>query len=292
MLKGLDMGESQANTNISVVIITCERPEYLESALRSVMSQTIKPKEIIIIDDCSSKSYASTFDKFDMELFEYVRFSERQGANAARNKGVELASGEVIAFLDDDDMWAPTFLEMHLSEYAKGADAVVCGFSILGDSSDLRVNDQETISEDELKKGNAFCGMSGFSALSSVLKNTPFDINLKNGQDWDLFVRILMNGHVFKNIPAPLFIYRRGTTDGITSKAKTMLIAEAQSRLASAYKHREWMGEKNFRLRAANLLLSYIIHKRHKHQWIIESVKVAGFMPTIITLKNKLQKFS
>jgi hypothetical protein len=121
-----------------------------------------------------------------------------------------------------------------------------------------------------------------------VLLEVQFDNNLNNGQDWDLFVRITQQKRRFVNIPMPLFQYRKGLADGITSKAKTMTFDESRIRLASAYKHREWLGENNFRQRVADQLLSFIVKKQNKLQWLLESIKLAGFIATFIALKKKL----
>jgi len=65
-----------------------------------------------------------------------------------------------------------------------------------------------------------------------------------------------------------------------------MTFDESVIRLASAYKHREWLGENNFRQRIADQLLSFIVKKQNKLQWLLESIKLAGFTATFIALKK------
>jgi glycosyltransferase involved in cell wall biosynthesis len=288
MVMSTNNSQTQANISISVVIISCERPDYLTLAVDSVLRQIHQPAEIIIIDDCSKADYQPTLQSFSDERIIYHRSEQRCGANSSRNKGVELSSGKVLAFLDDDDIWNETFLKEHYTEYLNNAEAVICGYSVLGNPSKQQINLQTKVTEDELRKGNTFSGMSGFSALRDVLLEVQFDNNLNNGQDWDLFVRITQQKRRFVNIPMPLFQYRKGLADGITSKAKTMTFDESRIRLASAYKHREWLGENNFRQRVADQLLSFIVKKQNKLQWLLESIKLAGFIATFIALKKKL----
>lgn len=281
---------NQSEFKISVVIITCERPDYLAKSLKSALEQTFEATEVIIIDDCSKADYSQAFVPFQDDAYIYYRLNERSGANAARNKGVELSKGNVIAFLDDDDIWDNSFLERHYKQYLDGAEAVVCGYKILGSAAEVHVNHAPRVTEDELRKGNTFAGMSGFSAIRKLLVEIPFDINLKNGQDWDLFVRMSQQKVKFINISLPLFQYRRVSPDGITAKAKTMNVSDADLRLASAYKHREWLGELNFKQRVADQLLSFIVHKRNKIAWLLESIKRAGFVSTLIALRKKLKR--
>jgi len=282
------LSENPTNISISVIIISCERPDYLKLALDSVLNQIHKPTEIIIIDDCSVADYTPALSYFDDKRIMYHRFEKRSGANSARNKGVELSRGDVLAFLDDDDIWNENFLQQHYKEYVRNAEAVICGYSIIDSPLKRKINALKKVTEDELRKGNTFSGMSGFSALRSLLLEINFDITLNNGQDWDLFVRITQQKRRFINIPMPLFQYRRGTADGITSKAKKMTIATSKIRLASAYKHREWLGENKFNQRVAAHLLSFIGLKQNKLQWLLESIKLAGFIATFIALKKKV----
>ena len=284
----IGFSETQANISISVIIITCERPDYLALALNSVLQQIHQPVEIIIIDDCSEADYKSVLKSFNDQRIVYYRCKERSGANSARNRGIGLSKGKVLAFLDDDDIWNATFLQEHHKEYVNNAEAVICGYSIIDNPSKRKINPLTKVTEDELRKGNTFSGMSGFSALRELLLEIQFDITLKNSQDWDLFVRITQQKRLFINLPVPLFQYRKDSENGITSKAKAISIAASHNRLRSAYKHREWLGESNFNQRVADHLLSFIGQKQNKLRWLLESIKLAGFIATFITLKKKL----
>lgn len=274
---------------VSVVIITCERPDYLSGSLTSVMSQSLVPLEIIVVDDCSKADYKPVLSSFTQDKITYIKLPERSGANAARNKGVAASSGDIIAFLDDDDVWCENFLQKHCEVLANGASAAVCGHKILESEHEVKINNADLVTEEELRHGNRFSGMSGFSAKSEVMHKHLFDESLKNGQDWDLFVRIACDDLVFKNIREPLFLYRRGTPGGITSKAKNMRVEQAESRLGSAIKHRAWLGEKHYKQRVADQLLSFLPKKQNKLAWLTKSIQMAGWVATFIALKKKLK---
>lgn len=273
---------------ISVVIITCERPDYLLGSLKSVMSQTLTPYEIIIVDDCSEADYQPVLDSFPKEKITYLKLPQRSGANAARNQGITSSSGDVIAFLDDDDIWCDDFLEKHAEAHKGTSDAVICGHKILESEHEININEVEIVTEEELRYGNRFSGMSGFSAKRDVMLKHSFDETLKNGQDWDLFVRIVCDGLIFTNIRQALFLYRRGTPDGITSKAKNMRVDQAETRLSSAIKHKAWLGEKHYKQRVADQLLSFLPKKQNKLGWLVKSIQMAGFIATFKALKKKL----
>jgi GalNAc5-diNAcBac-PP-undecaprenol beta-1,3-glucosyltransferase len=291
ILSECSMGHLNADgLKISVVIITCERPDYLKSSLESVFSQVVDPFEVIVVDDCSVANYQDVLDQFHEKSFKYQRLNQRSGANTARNTGVALSSGDIVAFLDDDDIWLDNFLAAHSKCYSKdnSIGAVICGHRILGNESKVNVNPLTLITADELRHGNRFSGMSGFSAKREILTECPFDINLKNGQDWDLFVRLIQNNIKFVNIPQGLFLYRLATPGGITAKAKKMVVADIEPRLLSAQKHRVWLGEKSYKKRVAEQVLSFLPLKKNKLSWIKKSIELVGLNATIRSLMQQV----
>lgn len=92
---------------ISVVIPTCDRPELLRRALKSVMSQTSPANEIIVVND--GRRQLSVTD-IGSEV-QFMTTSGRQGPHRSRNQGANMASCDFLAFLDDDDYWTVTYLE-------------------------------------------------------------------------------------------------------------------------------------------------------------------------------------
>lgn len=96
----------------SVIIPTHNRPELLSEALASIAAQTITDWQAIIVDDCSNPAV----DEQDIQSrfgnkFQVLRHTTPQGGSVAKNTGLNAATGKYIAFLDDDDLFAPTYLE-------------------------------------------------------------------------------------------------------------------------------------------------------------------------------------
>ena len=109
---------------VSVVIPTYDRPEYLERAVRSVAEQTYPAIELVVVDDCSPVPAAETLNGIDtneISKVNCIRHDENRGANAARNSGIRHATGEFVAFLDDDDRWLPGKVSRQVRRFESGS---------------------------------------------------------------------------------------------------------------------------------------------------------------------------
>lgn len=275
---------------ISVVITTFNRPEFLIEALEGIKNQYCSPHEVIIIDDNSSVSYKSAMPTVDSTAAKYYRQNISCGANKARNLGVEYATGDIVAFLDDDDVWLPEYLKTLQEVYQSGAEAVVTGFKQLGKEDVIVVNKDILVSKPSLLRGNTYCGMSGFSAKRQLLLKNTFDESLNNGQDWDMYVRLFQQNITFVNIPKPLFLYRFQNEDGIGAKVRKMKPADIDKRLGSAYKHKDFLGDYWFNKRVSDQILFSLKHKNKKLSWVFKSLKVAGFKATIVFFYNAVKR--
>jgi len=122
--------------SVSVIIPTYNRPAYLEQAVSSVLGQTVRPCEILIIDDGSADKYRLEIDRIGVRhpMIHLHRFSKNRGRSAARNMGIAVARGEFLVFLDDDDLLHPRYLEGSLEYFKKGpaAEAVFCRVKSFG----------------------------------------------------------------------------------------------------------------------------------------------------------------
>ena len=109
------------NLEVSVVITTYKRPDKLGRAIKSVLSQTLKKWELIVIDDNSADTPFRKETESFMEPYlsdsriRYIKHEKNAGAPAARNTGIKAAKGSYIAFLDDDDEFESTKLEKQLA---------------------------------------------------------------------------------------------------------------------------------------------------------------------------------
>lgn len=96
------------NPKISVIIPAYNAEAFIEKTLDSVFNQTLKPHEVIVVDDGSTDNTSSIVDSYDIK---YVKQGNK-GTATALNNGIKHASGNVLALLDHDDIWLPKKLEL------------------------------------------------------------------------------------------------------------------------------------------------------------------------------------
>jgi glycosyltransferase involved in cell wall biosynthesis len=123
---------------VSVVITHYEQEGFLREALDSVQSQTYGNLEVIIVDDCStSPRTVSALDSIQSRNVIVVRHARNLGAGAARNSGVASAAGELVVFLDADDLLAPNFVETAVGtlQESAGAELFYTSVETFGDCS-------------------------------------------------------------------------------------------------------------------------------------------------------------
>ena len=273
--------------SVSVVIPAYNRPDYLAVAVESALAQTVRPIEVIVIDDCSSVDLWPAVSGFGNAV-RYGRLENGRGACFARNRGISLATGDVVGFLDDDDAWMPEKTERQLAALTQGAEAAVCGYNILHDPGRLYVQSIERVDEDLLRLGNHFCGSSGLIAWRSVLLETWWDDELPNGQDWDIFIRLAKRAPL-AYVAEPLFRFRREGQQSIVSTSIEQSPEDLLRTALVAEKHRAWLGEPNYRLRLAVYLLRFLGRRRSKLPFVWHAIKRAGVVPTLHVLYRKFR---
>jgi glycosyltransferase involved in cell wall biosynthesis len=113
-------------SSISVVIPAFNSSATLNAAVESARAQTLRPAEIIVVDDASRDETWAVLGTLVGRDLKPIRCTENRGGAAARNRGIEAASGEFIAFLDADDVWAPEKLELQMLALADAGPNAFC----------------------------------------------------------------------------------------------------------------------------------------------------------------------
>jgi glycosyltransferase involved in cell wall biosynthesis len=111
-------------TLVSAIIPTYNRAHCIGEAVESVLRQTYRPLEVIVVDDGSTDETPAVLRGFGDRI--HVVRQENAGPSAARNRGVARSSGSVLAFLDSDDLWLPRKIERQMDLLARCGDAVSC----------------------------------------------------------------------------------------------------------------------------------------------------------------------
>lgn len=189
---------------ISVVIPTLNRGALLREAILSVINQTYKVYEIIVVDDGSKENITEAICDLDAPL-KLIRHETNRGHSAARNTGIKEASGELIAFLDSDDLWLPNKLEIQLPyfENCERTGLVGGGYEYI-DAKGNVVN-LPNLPPEKVKYEDLAIGLFAFSGSSPVAlckrdvfdKVGFFDENLLLLEDWDMWIRISESFEVY-----------------------------------------------------------------------------------------------
>jgi glycosyltransferase involved in cell wall biosynthesis len=111
------------NSLISVIVPVYNGDLYLAAAIESILAQNYQPIEILIIDDGLTDNTAKIADRFQQHV-RYI-YQPNSGAPSARNLGLKMATGEIIAFLDADDIWHEQKLALQLDILAKNSSVSV-----------------------------------------------------------------------------------------------------------------------------------------------------------------------
>jgi GT2 family glycosyltransferase len=116
---------------VSVIVPTYNRSAWIGATLRTVLAQSHRPHEVIVIDDGSADDTAAVVAGFGADV-RYVR-QENAGVSAARNHGARIATGDYLAFVDSDDLWHPRKLEVQLLALRQtGAHWSITGCDVIG----------------------------------------------------------------------------------------------------------------------------------------------------------------
>jgi glycosyltransferase involved in cell wall biosynthesis len=204
---------------ISVVIPTHNRADDLKRALRSLYAQTALPSEIIVVDDGSSPAVTEEVFANAPKPVKTIllRNEASQGANRARNMGIDAAASDWIAFLDDDDEFVPEKIEaLEQTVNAKGAEIDLIYHPALISVknkkftyvSHCKKRDPGIGFFEHLLTGNHVGGTSMVAVKKrSLAKVGCFDINVHFHDDYELWLRMSKENMIFEFLDRPLTRY-------------------------------------------------------------------------------------
>ncbi|HWZ86212.1 MAG TPA: PIG-L family deacetylase [Thermoanaerobaculia bacterium] len=184
---------------VSVVIRTRNRPALLREALESLRGQTTRPRQVVVVNDggASPREITEGFrDAFDLVLEEP---KQRQGRSAAANRGVALATSELVAFLDDDDRCFPDHVERLFAAHGRGPEPVVYSDAVTvvygqGESGwEPRVRTLQyslDYDPDYLLYANYIPIHTLLLPRELFRKVGGFDESLEYSEDWDFLIRL------------------------------------------------------------------------------------------------------
>jgi glycosyltransferase involved in cell wall biosynthesis len=201
MVKIINNGE---NMKISVVIVTKNRKDFLLRAIDSVINQTVKADEIIIVDDASDYNIEDLITSLTIENLKLIVNSKSLGGAIARNIGAKVTSGNILMFLDDDDAWDENKIKDQIKCFKDDNNLVIAysGRKIVKDNNlNLVVRKAVSKKEGDISKlifEKNYIGITSAVAIKKEIFDLVkgFDENLPCRQDYDLWIRISQYGNV------------------------------------------------------------------------------------------------
>ena len=185
---------------ISVIIPSKDRCSRMQATLAGALGQEDVALEVIVVDDGSTDGTYERLSGLDDPRLRVVRNEQSQGASRARNRGIAQARAEWLAFLDDDDLWAPRKLREQLdAAYAASATVAYSSALIVTDGLDpIEVNrapKADLVRKDILRRMAIPGGCSNLIAAASLVHATGgFDENIHATADWEFWTRLILDG--------------------------------------------------------------------------------------------------
>lgn len=197
-----------------------EKAEYFDACMKSILGQTVLPKEIVVVKDGKiSKEVESVLQRYMKELpelFNIVSYEKNHGLGYALNKGINACSYELIARMDTDDLARKDRFEKQLKEFQKDSALDICGSNINefeNEPKQVIAQRNVPLADIEIKKyqkrRDAFNHMTVMYKKTAVLEAGNYQPCLLM-EDTYLWVRMIQNGAKCKNISEPLVYARIG----------------------------------------------------------------------------------
>ena len=230
-------------TKLTCIIPTHLRDKLLKDAIDSVVKQTCKPFELIVVDNTNSQATKELVVSYRSKteiLIRYIGHSQGGKGCISRNIGAQSAQGNVLAFLDDDDMWAPNYIESMLE--IKQHDAVNAVYGWLMNFVNGKQYPGKTVKQG-LKSVNFVLSNPGTVISNLVIDRDTFldingfDENIHPPHDKDLIIRLLRKGYRYSVLKEPLVFFRQheGPRESMFG------LAFARGQWALYEKHKDWM---------------------------------------------------
>jgi teichuronic acid biosynthesis glycosyltransferase TuaG len=213
-------------TLISIIMAAYNCESYIEKSILSVINQTYRYWELIVIDDGSKDNTVQIIKKMKGvdDRIKFFENGQNQGVSATRNKAILLAVGNWLAFLDSDDAWERDKLEKQMNHAQEvGAEFIFTGSSFINEAGEYYqgiFEVPEKVNYKRLRTHNVI-------SCSSVLIKKKFFENIKMEkddihEDYAVWLRVLKTGICAYGVNEPLLIYRISRNSKSGNKMKTI----------------------------------------------------------------------
>lgn len=200
---------------VSIITVALNSKSTIEETFHSVLNQKYRPLEYIVIDGVSTDGTLDLIENYEERFkkagIEYHYLSEKdKGISDAFNKGINVASGDIIGIINSDDCLCKDALSVLINQYEENID-VYCGECIIfNDNSNDRYIAKPKENIELLKSGMPVYHPSTFVHKKAYLKYSAFDVEFKYCMDRELLLRMFISGAKYKIVHVPLACYREG----------------------------------------------------------------------------------
>lgn len=225
---------------VTVVVATHggDRPEYLQAALESVVSQTLRDLEVCVVVDgqvpVALQHILETFAREDARVTIHW-MPVNQGPGAARNAVIAKARGEFVAILDADDRALPDRLARQVSVMRQlGADVLGSWYHLIDEEGCRRAVRRMPTSADHLRRAMVYSNPVANStvlARTEVLRAHGYPCQYRFAEDFHLWVTLAIHGYRLMNLGEPLTEHRRDTTFITRRTGWSVFVADAAAKL-------------------------------------------------------------
>ncbi|HTO03568.1 MAG TPA: glycosyltransferase family 2 protein [Opitutus sp.] len=229
--------------NASVLIPAYQARPYILTALQSVAAQTHTDWEIIVVEDGShdgTEAVVAAFAATCTQRVVYRNMGINSGVGAVRSRLIDLASGAVLAFLDADDRWKPTHLEMAVECIRQGSDLVASGVQTFdletGNKLEVVEPPEKLVSDPVLtlfQQSVIITSSSVVLTKALAVRTGQFDTTLRIGEDRDYWLRCALDGAQFARTNAITCEYAKHKG---SSMARTTVVAEYELKFYDKYR--------------------------------------------------------
>jgi len=209
---------------ISIVMPAYNSEKYIRNSIKSVINQTYKNWELIIIDDYSTDNTVSIIEEFQNKNIHLIKNKKNSGAAISRNKGIKLAKGNYIAFLDSDDLWNKEKLEKQINFMkSNNYDFTYTSFTYLKERKTKKVIIPEKLTYKESLKNTIILTSTVMINLKNIQKKIVYMPNIRKGQDTATWWNILKNNYIAHGLNMSLTKYRVHKNSLSNNKIKALI---------------------------------------------------------------------
>lgn len=193
---------------VSVIMPAYNCEQYIAQSIQSIINQTYKNWELVVVDDQSSDNTVSVINQFDDERIQLIQLEKNSGAAIARNTAIEAAKGDFLAFLDSDDLWHAQKLEKQLI-FMQGNDydftcTQYANMNESGKLIDITLNHKELDYDGLLKYGPG-----NSTVMYNAKKLGKFYIpNIRKRNDFVMWLKVIKDAKTLYGLQEPLTYYR------------------------------------------------------------------------------------